>query len=279
MRPSPTPLLIFFLAVATTLLLAPPATATQCSRDCSGSCGGGCTVNSIDCSTACTGGSCPGTTECFEYGGTSLTCTASFKHDCEESGTPGGPETQFSQVPEQSEWAVVKYRTDEIHPVSGTQVDLVAASTPRFGGLAVNELVRSSREGFEHRMELRQKARARGTTPPALPEGELPVVERVHFVVDTAGACIGVKLVVPAEAPEEVRGSGFFRVIAGPQGEISAVSPLWAGPDTDLPTLSTFLRQQGQLLTDAGSPVETYLYLRVNDAGVSYITGSASRLF
>jgi hypothetical protein len=174
---------------------------------------------------------------------------------------------------------VLKFRTDQVHPVSGTQVELIAASTPRYGGVAVDQLVHSTREAFELRTEVRQRSIARGDTAIALPPAKPPVVERVRFMVDTAGACERVKLVIPTEAPTRVRGSAFFRVIAGTDGDVRAVSPLNAEPGTDLKALSGFLRKQGRLLTDSESPVEAFVYLRVNDAGVSHMMGSGSRLF
>lgn len=275
-------LLLRFLAVAAALILTTPASATSCSRDCGGTCSGGCTIDSIDCSVSCVGGSCPGgEVTCSEYGGTTLNCNHSFTHKCETGGEglPGGPETQGLRVLPQSEWAVLKFRSDEVHPVSAAQVQLIAASSPRYGGLAVDQLVRSTHEAWELGSEVRKEARSRGDTAIAFPPESLPVGEQVRFFVDTAEGCARVELELPREAPADVRGSAFLRVIVGTNGEISAVSPLYAEPKTDLKALSGFLRKRGRILTTSETPLEAFVYLRASDAGVSHIVGGGARLF
>jgi hypothetical protein len=273
--------LICLLAVATVAIVTLPADALSCTQDCGGDCTGSCTINSIGCSVACKGGTCPGDAQCYEYGET-VACHHSISTTCQEpeegEGLPGGPETQGFRVMEQSQWAVVTFRTDDVHPLKGDSVRLIAASTPRYGGVAIDDLIRSSEESFDLETMIRQRSHRRGDDVMPIPRS-LPIFERVHFVVAPATACERVQFSIPGQAPDAVKGSAFFKVIAGADGEVSAVSPLYAEENTNLKALSHFLRQEGQLHTKAGTPVEAFLYLRVDDAGVSYIAGGGSRLF
>lgn len=274
-------LLICFLAVATALIFTVPVDALSCTTTCGGECTGECSINSIGCSVACKGGGCPGDAECYEYGET-VACHHSTKTKCvepeEDEGPPGGPETQGLRVPPQSEWAVVSFRTDDVHAVNDDSVRLIAASSPRFGGLAVDDVVRSSEEAFEARLELVAERRAQGELRVEIPRS-LPVFERVHFMVDPARACERVEVSIPSKAPKKVRGGAFFKVIVSAEGEVSAVSPLYVEEKTNLKALSRFLREEGRLHTTTDVPVEAFLYLRVDDAGVSYISAGGSRLF
>jgi hypothetical protein len=273
-------LLICLLVAAGALAFALPADALSCTSTCGGECTGQCTINSIGCSVACTGGGCPGDAECYEYGET-VACHHSTKTKCvepqEDDGPPGGPETQGLRVPPQSEWAVVTFRTDDVHAVDDDTVQLVAASTPRFGGLAIDDVVRSSEEAFEARSRLVAERRAQGESTLEIPRS-LPIFERVHFMVAPAGPCERVEVSIPSEAPKKVRGGAFFKVIVSAEGEVSAVSPLYVEGNTNLEALSRFLREEGRLHTTEGVPVEAFLYLRSDDAGVSYISAGGSRL-
>lgn len=274
-------LLICLLVVAGAFALSLPADALSCTSTCGGECTGQCTINSIGCSVACTGGGCPGDAECYEYGET-VPCHHSVKTKCVEpqrdDGPPEGPETQGFRVPAQSEWAVVTFRTDDVHPVHQATVRLIAASSPRFGGLAIDDVVRSSQEAFDARLELVAERRARGESSLEIPRS-LPIFERVHFLVDPARACERVAVAIPTQAPGKVRGGAFFKVIVSAEGEVSAVSPLYVEEHTSIEALSRFLRQEGRLHTGAGAPVEAFLYLRADDVGVSYISAGGSRLF
>jgi hypothetical protein len=274
--------LICLLAAGTAVAFALPADALSCTQTCGGDCTGSCTINSISCSVACKGGGCPGgDAECYEYGEV-VACHHSLSTKCkspeEEEGPPGGPETQGFRVMEQSQWAVVTFRTDDVNPVNGDSVQLIAASTPRYGGVAIDNLIRSSEESFDLKNVIRERSRLRGDTVVPIPRS-LPIFERVEFMVAPARACEHVEFSIPSEAPSEVKGSAFFRVIAGADGEVSAVSPLYAEEGTNLKALSRFLREEGQVDTAVGMPIEAFLYLRVDDAGVSYIVGGGSRLF
>jgi hypothetical protein len=274
-------LLYLTLIIVLSLGLSQPAEATSCTRDCGGECTGGCTINSPTCGTTCVGGGCPGDVTCSEYGEDVTTCHQSVTYKCEKSseGIPSGPETQGFTVPPQTEWALLQYRTDGVNVMPGSQVRLMASSNARYGGLAIDELVRSVEESRRLRTEVRERQKAQGmrlSEPPFLPAIE----KRLHLVVDPAGACANVDLVVPTAAPESVHGLGFFRVTASAGGDITAVSPLYGSEGTDLRDLASWLRQEGRLVVAAevDSPVEAFLYLGASNTGVSYILGGSKIL-
>lgn len=251
--------------------------ALQCDRDCEGECQGGCEVNSISCSCTTVGGSCPGSVTCSEYGDQVL-CQRSVSFKCQKSddGLPGGPDQQGLTVAPQTGWAVFKYRTDGEHPLTSAHVVLLASSDARYGGVALEELLRAKERARQLRAEIR--AREGNAAPPS--PAPLLVEERVHFMIDPAGPCRGVGLVLPDSSRPSVLGSGFFRVGATADGTITAVSPLYGDDGTDVRALARWLRREGRLQPRGAleGPVEAYVHLRAEEAGVSYIVGGAELL-
>ncbi len=262
------------------LWLPSPADALQCSRDCGGDCQGGCEVNSIGCSCTSVGGACPGSVTCSEYGET-VACHTSVTFKCEESdeGLPGGPETQGLRVPQPTDWAVLKYRTNHVDVMTSAHVRLIAASDARYGGIAVEEILRSAERARKLRAETREQWRRQGPSAPQLPDFP-PSEERVHFLVDPAGPCARVGLRLAAGSTPGLPASGFFRVAATAGGEITAVSPLYAEEGTDVRELARWLRRNGRLELKSAveGPVEAYVYLRAEEAGVSHIVGGGEIL-
>jgi len=262
------------------LWLPSPADALQCSRDCGGECQGGCEVNSISCSCTSLGGGCPGDVTCSEYGET-VACHTSVTYKCKESdeGLPGGPDTQGLTVPRPTEWAVLKYRTNHVDVMTSAHVRLIAASDARYGGIAVEEILRSAEDARHLRSETRERWRRQGSSAPQLPAFP-PSQERVHFLIDPAGPCTRVGLLLPAGSSPASTGSGLFRVTAAASGEITAVPPLYAEEGTDARDLAGWLRRNGrlELKSAAEGPVEAYVHLRTEEAGVSHIVGGGELL-
>jgi hypothetical protein len=267
------------LVIIATLGYASQVEALKCERDCGGECEGGCEVNSISCSCTSVGGGCPGSVTCSEYG-EQVSCQRSVSFKCEKSddGLPDGPEAQGLTVLPQTEWAVLRYRTDGIHPLTSGHVELVLASQASYGSRAVEELLRSLEKARQLRVETRERWRQQGPSAPA-PLASPLVEERLHFMIDPAGPCRSIGLLLSSSAPP-VFGGGFFRVTATGHGDVTAVSPLYGENGTDVRALARWLRREGRLLprTAVDGPVEAYVHLRAEEAGVSYIIGGGDLL-
>lgn len=222
-------------ALALALLFLPtPSTATSCSADCEEAigCYGGCEISPTECGSLCYSSGCNIT--CSEIGPEILSCSTSQETECGNGqGGPSGPPKEVRWTPdgEPAAWAVVRYQTDEVNPITVGAVEVLAASTEAYGVRAVDRLRENQNKQLQRRVEKAKEKQQIALKPLAVAR------ERTHFSVKPlTAACAKASLsfgdaLFPVTL--ETYAGFYFKAGIDQSGQVTSVETLY----TDTPEL------------------------------------------